>query len=455
MYPIIHGDCQRSVPMLVLEALSASNICPGYTRIESDISTGKFEKELMKANEHPFPNLPEPLRGSDPGSFAERTVKIRMPDIARRTLSENDFPPEIVAKLQALIDEIPFGSIRSIQDPGAPDLADWEAYSTPYLGRNWLEIPWFFGEHYFYRRIVEATGNFQNGPWGGRDPYAYQKRAGLENSQGETQALVDNLERALHAGWERRSFLRLLNAALWGNQADLSLWPAGEGDSPAHSEEVQREHLLVDDALTITDLFGEMRAHGGRVDFLVDNAGFELVSDLCLADYLLSTTPSFTVRLDLKPHPTFVSDAMSEDVRGTVAFLGESNDQAVSRFSSRLKAHLQSGRLQLREDFFWTSPLESWKMPPHLRGELERAALVISKGDAQYRRLLGDRHWPFTTPIDTILSYFPSRLVILRALKSEVLAGIEGGLADRLFEEDEEWLYNGRWGLIQLFQPSA
>lgn len=408
----------------------------------------------MTENRYPSAALPEPLRGSDPDSFAERTVKNRMPEIARRTLSENEFPAQISANLKSLINEIPFGKIRPLQDPGAPDLPDWEAYAAPHLGRNWLEIPWFFVEHYFYRRIVEATGYFQPGSWGGRDPYAYQKQAGLEASQQPTQALVQNLDRALESGWERKSFLRLLNADLWGNQADLSLWPAGESDGPSHAEEVQREHLLVDDALTITQVFGDLRSRPGRVDFLVDNAGFELVSDLCLADYLLSTTPSFTVRLELKPHPTFVSDAMPKDVLETVAFLGDSTDRAVKGFASRLQTHLQRGRLQMREDFFWTSPLESWKMPPDLQVEMEKAALVISKGDAQYRRLLGDRNWPFSTPLDSILSYFPTRLVILRAAKSEVIAGIEPVLTGRLFKEDPEWLYNGRWGLIQFFQPS-
>jgi uncharacterized protein with ATP-grasp and redox domains len=409
----------------------------------------------MSGNEHPLSTLPEPLRGMDLDSFAERTVKIRMPDIARRTLLENDFPAQIVDKLNALIDEIPDGLIRPIQDPGAPDMLDWETYTAPYVRQNWLEVPWFFGENYFYRRILEATGYFQPGPWRGRDPYAQQKQSGLETSQQATQALIQNLERALEAGWERRSFLRLLNADVWGNQADLSLWPAGEGEGPAHAEDVQREHLLVDDALAITDHVGKMRNRSGRVDFLVDNAGFELVSDLCLADYLLSGTSSFTVRLELKSHPTFVSDAMSKDVLEAVAFLKGSAEGVVSRFASRLEGHLQNGRLELREDYFWTSPLEAWKMPKHIGQELEQAALVISKGDAQYRRLLGDRHWPFTTPLDTILSYFPSPLVVLRASKSEVMAGIESSLVKRLFQEDPEWLYNGRWGLIQLFNPPA
>jgi hypothetical protein len=132
----------------------------------------------MTGLDQPPSTFPEPLRGSDPESFAQRTVKVRMPDIARRTLAENDFPDEIALELQALIDEMPDGLIRPINDPGAPDLAAWDVYTAPYLGQDWLQIPWFFGEHYFYRRIVEATGYFQPGPWRARDPYASQKQAG-------------------------------------------------------------------------------------------------------------------------------------------------------------------------------------------------------------------------------------------------------------------------------------
>ena len=45
---------------------------------------------------------------------------------------------------------------------GAPDLDAWKNYVNPYLGQNWYQPPWFFTEHYFYRRILEATGYFQS-----------------------------------------------------------------------------------------------------------------------------------------------------------------------------------------------------------------------------------------------------------------------------------------------------
>ena len=36
--------------------------------------------------------FPEPLRGADPNSFAQRTIAQRLPSIARRTLEESDWP---------------------------------------------------------------------------------------------------------------------------------------------------------------------------------------------------------------------------------------------------------------------------------------------------------------------------------------------------------------------------
>jgi hypothetical protein len=54
--------------------------------------------------------------------------------------------------------------------------------------------------------------------------------------------------------------------------------------------------------------------------------------------------------------------------------------------------------------------------------------------------------------LDEIMSYFPASLVILRAAKSEVMAGLAPGQVEKLYLEDPEWLFNGRWGLIQMYR---
>jgi hypothetical protein len=94
-------------------------------------------------------------------------------------------------------------------------------------------------------------------------------------------------------------------------------------------------------------------------------------------------------------------------------------------------------------------------MPESLRQELAPSHLIISKGDANYRRLLGDAHWPFTTPFADITSYLPAPLLALRTAKSEVVAGLRPGQPERLFEVDPNWLINGRWGLIQFVMRDA
>ncbi len=393
--------------------------------------------------------IPEPLRGKEPGTWAHFTITVRLPEIARRTLAENDFPPEAAARLEALIQEIPQGPIRPLQDPGAPDQADWDAYVAPVAGQDWLEVPWFFAETYFYRRILEATGYFQPGPGQGVDPYRQQKRLGLESTRKAVHGLSRLLRGWLAEGWHPERFQQLLHMDLWGNRADLSLWPAeGEQEYDRVSLDPRHEHLLVDET-------PQLQAHleglgpGLRVDFMVDNAGFELITDLALAVYLLSSQGAAEVYLHLKPHPTFVSDAMIPDVEATLAWLQAEADPDGRWLGQEGARHRQEGRLHLVDHFYWTSPLAGWEMPLDLQETLRPSHLVISKGDANYRRLLGDRHWPFTAPFQEILAYFPAPILALRTLKSEVACGLTAKAIQRASQADPEWQVDGQWGMIQ------
>jgi hypothetical protein len=84
-----------------------------------------------------------------------------------------------------------------------------------------------------------------------------------------------------------------------------------------------------------------------------------------------------------------------------------------------------------------------------VNAELARADLVISKGDANYRRLLGDRHWAFTTPFDEVVSYFPAPVLALRTLKAEVACGLSAEQVEHLDNTHPDWLTSGEWGVIQ------
>ncbi|HXV99466.1 MAG TPA: ARMT1-like domain-containing protein, partial [Anaerolineae bacterium] len=243
--------------------------------------------------------IPEPLRGTDPNSFAQYTVTVRLPNIIHHVLIENDFSEPIFQQLKTLMEEIPSTPIRYLNDTEAPDTSQWAEYIEPYLGLNWLQIPWFLAETYLYRRILEATGYFKPAEGYHVDPFAYQKQRGLDT----TQDAIANLSLQLNTGVNQPDksfdfFTSILMISLWGNQADLSLWPAGNHEQPKYADlHISHSDILINDTSAIIDYLANQRGKSLRFDFIADNAGYELVCDLALADFCLSGNLASTVVL--------------------------------------------------------------------------------------------------------------------------------------------------------------
>lgn len=387
-------------------------------------------------------SVPPPLRGKDT-AFTRKTMGQRLPGIVQRILTENQLPETAVTQITTLLNEIPHGEIRPLPHHLAPDLTEWQAAITPHLGQTYLEAPWFFNETYIYRRIMAAVDYFRSGI----DPFAPQKLRSLTATAEQTHVLTTQLNQMITEGWQATHFRQLLLADLWGNQADMSMWAAGDAAMPNHAKSAdQLAHLLVDDATAVSHL---LQKPVNQIDIILDNVGIELIGDLCLADYLLSVGRAETVQFHLKLHPTFVSDATVVDVETTVAYLREDDKPAMQKAGERLTRYLVNGRLRLTHHPFWTSPHLLWQLPPDLHHKLAASNLLISKGDANYRRALGDAPWPHTTPIRDIVSYLPTPTLFLRTCKSEVLAGVEQSQLAKL-DLEEDWLVNGRWGVIQL-----
>jgi len=403
-------------------------------------------------------SLPETMTALEPGSWANITVTRRWPQIARRIFDENELSCQSQQRLENLILEIPDSTSRRINAPDSPDYEVWNNAVVSHLDKNWLAPPWFFTEHYFYRRVIESIGYFHFKEGQRFDPFAYQKRQGLALNRDTIRNLAGRV-----SDWGRQydhlePLIHMLYLDLWGNQSDLSMWPAEEGEKPNHDDLDHAKAFLLEDRATdaadylIKSCHDPRSLGDSRVDFIIDNAGFELISDLVFTDYLLTSGFATTVRFHLKPHPTYVSDAMVKDVLESLTFLKSDSDPLVQTLGTRLEGYWLEGRLQLKDNFFWTSPLPGWEIPSPLAHELSQANLVISKGDANYRRLLGDRDWPYTTPFVDILSYFPTSLVALRTVKAEIACGLNPGQAKRVADADPEWKTNGRWGLIQFFK---
>jgi hypothetical protein len=385
--------------------------------------------------------LPPPLLTSEPGSFAHRTFEVRVPAIIQEAVELNSFPDDIRRALEALRAEVLRGTIRGLRE-AAPDRWFWDQAVRPYVGRTWLDVPWYWAEAFVYRRLIEATRYFQPGPWQGFDPYGAKKQTEWE-PEAAPQAVNATLL-ALPDGRQAR-FETLLHASLWGNRTDLSYNVAAQlGDSLQRGDD--RANLLVDDAGRVWEfLHGRPRR---RLVVIADNAGTELLMDLALVDFLLDEGLVQQVSLHLKQQPFFVSDTMPRDVEAGLAALPRGG-QAARALGERIREHLARGRLSLFTHWFYVTSLFHFQLPDDLRAELAAADLVIFKGDVNYRRLLGDAHWPPTTSFAQATAYFPAPLVALRTCKGELIVGLAEGEAERLQAEDPEWMVNGRRGLVQ------
>jgi len=391
--------------------------------------------------------LPPPLMTSEPGSFARRTIVERKPQIIRQVIEDNNYPPGIVQALEALVEEIASQPMRPLSEQ-APDVPFWNRELSAYRGQTWLQVPWYFAETYFYRRLLEAVRYFQPGPWEGHDPFAKRKRKQAEVAVGR---LAEGWSQLANAEPEV-AFEALLHSCLWGNRADLSNYTVALQARGGLAVREERRNILIDH----TDEAWKLLAGGlERVDFCNDNVGLDLLFDLALADFLLVRSLVRGTVFHLKHHPFFVSDGLPEDVRATISLLRAAPDAGVRELGARLHGHLEAGRLVLKDDPFWTSCLTFRHLPPSLRTELDRSNLVFLKGDVNYRRLLDDRHWPHTGRLEEIADYFPAPFLVLRTLKGEIMVGLEPGQAERLAAQDPTWLINGRRGIIQLVNKHA
>lgn len=388
-------------------------------------------------DQNPLPAA-APIVSNVPGSFARGVLTRRHPDLIATVRRLVPYPPAIQESLDQLL-----VTIRDTIPPlpaGSHDLATWQEWAAPYLGRAWVDVPFLWAESYFYRLLLEATGYFGSGPWAGIDPFAPQKNAEL-NTPDLARDLRD-LDR-LVAAPDQASLSAALAASLWGNRADLGF----RMSDPGAQGKGQVDDLVADDSAELWRLLDA--GNSGRVHLIADNAGRELVADLVLIDRLLATERAAMVALHLKPRPYYVSDATTVDLLQVLRRLEEAGDTA-SGVAVRLTAAIGDGRLRVHAHSFWCSPLTFHELPDGLATELAEATVVIIKGDLNYRRLVGDAHWDPTTSFQDLTSYFPAPLAALRTLKSDVAVGVDPDHLAHLEATAPGWRTDGTHAVIHV-----
>ena len=324
----------------------------------------------------------------------------------------------------------------------------WSREIEKYTGRSWLDLPWYFAESLFYLEILLAWGYYRkDNPRFGADPYQVLKEEELKRVGGglDLGTRIASQTGAVDAPEERLALL--LRYGLWANRLDLSYSQLLERYRDAPQGESNQ--LLLDHSETITDKL--LRAR--RVDLILDNSASELIADLYLAYHLLQSSPGLKVVLHCKKSPYYVSDAMIKDVAATISIMEQCRETGLGRAGRELSEKVEEGSLILTDHSFWNGPLLFPRLPSELKSELGNSDLVLLKGDLNYRRLLRDRRWDPTTPMEGIVGYFPAALVTLRTTKSELIVDLPRETVERLDRDDPKWLVEGRYGIIRYCDP--
>ncbi|RNF25366.1 Phosphoethanolamine/phosphocholine phosphatase [Trypanosoma conorhini] len=295
---------------------------------------------------------------------------------------------------------------------------------------------------------------------------------------------------------------------------------------------------------------GKDEAGSRTIDIVMDNVGVECVADLIFCLWLLHHHPSLRVTLHVKCMAFYVSDVTPPDI----AFLLQELEACalqepamaavLTPFLRLVREALGGGRLRIDADAVWTQPSEYRELPPRVcntffftqrllsEAEMQQqqqqqaqaqaqaqqstsfsydackrytshSALVIFKGDLNFRRLVGDRHWDRHAFVSTLTpterdapavsellladtphachgqrrpaqegedaadeiisfqrivsSYWPVHAVpvcAIRTIKSEVSIGVGAARQKALDRADPTWRTSGKYGVILLASGS-
>ncbi|XP_077366773.1 damage-control phosphatase ARMT1 [Festucalex cinctus] len=448
------------------------------------------------AADHTGDVVPPSLSAKVVGSFAYLTVRDRLPTILTKVIdtihrNKNKFFEEYgkegiqaekqtISLLSKLRNELQTDKpILALVD-SLEDADPWNRYLQRQQWQHgnqevvsWFKSPWLYVECYMYRRIQEAL--WLNPPISGYDVFNEGKTQSFFESQQAIMALCTYFEsfnkkrEDMSENELQEYFNKLLQVCLWGNKCDLSISAGVDNSqkiSPIDSLVALQMFILVDDSDAVwSTLFSarQQRKAGkrssSRMDFVLDNAGFELVTDLVLADFLMSSGLAQEIRFHGKSFPWFVSDVTAEDFHWTIRQTMAANHRWMSQRGVQWQQYVKEGVWSYHDHPFWTQPNEFCDMSadaPDLYATLQSADLVLFKGDLNYRKLAGDRDWDHTVSFDTALRGFgPAPLCSLRTLKANIQVGLQPGQGSKLSSQDPDWMTSGKYAIIQFYKPNT
>ncbi|KAK3871152.1 hypothetical protein Pcinc_023007 [Petrolisthes cinctipes] len=429
---------------------------------------------------------PGPLSASIIGSFAYLTVKDRLPVIVTRVIDQlyrerinivdkygeaaTEGCKEVIGRLSQLKNAIQTNKpleLLEATDPLSPcdDSHVWNRHFEEYISTyevppKWFTAPWMYVECFMYAHIHEsfylcpALKDF--------DPFCEQKQKALLESLSATETLAQHVLSvcsslpSLTQEQLRQHVINLIEISVWGNKCDLSI-SSGEERSPETdllvSLDSLRPYILVNHSSPLWQLLVSLPEDQRDIVLVLDNAGFELVTDLCLMMLLTEAGLTTSLTFHVKTRPWFVSDTTHADLFWTLDTLREKGG-ACSEIGNKWKKYIEDGQWKVCESSFWTTPIPYSQMStvdPNLYSQLSKASLIIFKGDLNYRKLTGDLDWPTTTNFEQALRGFcVAPLLVLRTLKGGPVVGMAERQAEDLATTVRDWNTSGEYGVIQL-----
>lgn len=445
-------------------------------------------------------SLPLPSYNDDPKSFAYPTVHNRWPTILEGAIKDigaytKEFPEaskcgEIVtSKLNTLLKEFredqPVKAFTQEEVSLKPELSIYNTELEKFNADKkvtWLTGPWLYLECYLYQLLnlwFKQTIHLKQ-----FDVFESSKNKAFQQSSFGVLELCkryETLSKQLEKGPVDQEALKLLffefiDISLWGNATDLSLLAGNvtlEDIKSVQGADVRKkneEKIIVNDSEKAwAQLTGDSKK---RVDFVLDNSGFELFADLCLSLFLLDSGLADSIVLHCKEIPWFVSDTMPKDFLALIeqlsntSFFSEIHEsaedkKAIEYLSTKLSSLVSQKKISIQHHPFWTSYDNFWYIPKQkdLFEELKKSSLIIFKGDLNYRKLTGDLQWDTTTPFTTAiqdLSNSTLPVLALRTCKADVVVGLPAGLNEKLIQTYKEmgndigefWTASGKWAVI-------
>lgn len=439
---------------------------------------------------------------NDTDSFGYATARSRWPVILKTAvhdvqLKANEAHPLMKSQSVAIITAIE-NLLTQIETNGPvelfsqedinliPDLQcfnDTIAKSGPY---TWLDGPWLFTECYLYR-VLDLEIKKQSA-WANWDVFERLKRNtfksssfGVEEIAGYYTKLSGELKTDNEIPLEKLKLLfeDFVDTSLWGNATDLSLLANAtlediQSRQGSAARATSAKNILCNDIQLAWDRLLSVPFEERRVDFVLDNAGFEFYTDLALTLFLLDSKLVSQVVFHCKTRPWMVSDTMVKDyklwvhdMKDPTFFTGSKHRKDLNYFVESIEKYHKQGKFNLVDSEFWTGSLDYWELSQEetkyggaeLWKYFQDSTLVIVKGDLNYRKLTGDRKWVRSTPFNIAINKLAGagiHILALRTCKADVCAGLPEGKDEelcKLWESEGHdigglWCSSGKWAVV-------